>query len=290
MNLWQSKLWEAFQKDIGRSVFRIDNMLILEKTLPGHKKYFEIQRATPNAETWDKLMVQMREQQVIFCRIAPDTNSPPLVSGIKTLTSPDAHFPEYTRIIDLLPPENDIFASFTQTGRRHIRTAEKNQLTVTTSADVETFAALAKVTAKRDGFSSHSSHYFHTLLTFFGDQAYLLVVKNTNQWLAAGIFIACGDTAIYYYGASANEFRELNAATLLQWEAMKLAKVKGCRFFDLLGISPDDDSGHRLAGVSQFKKKFGGYILKYYPETDVVLNPSWYAAYQIAKKIRSFFS
>jgi lipid II:glycine glycyltransferase (peptidoglycan interpeptide bridge formation enzyme) len=77
--------------------------------------------------------------------------------------------------------------------------------------------------------------------------------------IAAGIFAYYHGVAIYYYGASTSdiEMRKHMAPYLLQWEAMREGKSRGCHTYDFLGIAvPGDETSH-LAGVSSFKEKFG---------------------------------
>jgi lipid II:glycine glycyltransferase (peptidoglycan interpeptide bridge formation enzyme) len=182
-----------------------------------------------------------------------------------------------------------IFASFSATGRRHIRLAERSGVYVEESSNATAFAALLKKTAARGGFRAHNAAYFEQFLRSFGHDARLLVAKNDKQWLAAGIFTFVGRTSVYYYGASCNQSRELNAPTLLQWEAMKLAKRIGCSEYDLLGIARDEeDRHHQLARVTRFKKKFNGEIVYYPPELDVIFAPGWYRIFRIAKTLRDF--
>ena len=78
------------------------------------------------------------------------------------------------------------------------------------------------------------------------------------------------------------------APYLLQWEAIKYCKAKGCRTYDFLGIAPLSPSppegegrasqaregeGHPWQGISDFKAKFGGTVLTYPPEQEVTLRP-----------------
>jgi len=92
-------------------------------------------------------------------------------------------------------------------------------------------------------------------------------------------------TGIYYYGASDYTSRSLMAPYLLQWEAMRLCKTKGCTRYDLLGVVPSTmpltltlsrgERGflHPWAGISAFKEKFGGTVATYPPEQQIVLRP-----------------
>ncbi len=287
MNLWQSQQWQQLQSSLGHRVFRAEGILVLEKKLPGNLCYFEIQRASPTPNTWNKIKAEAKKRKAIFCRISPERGSlPPDIK--QALPSPEEHFPPASRIIELAPTEDAIRARFSQTGRRHLRAAEKAEHTISLSSDVSRYAELAKITAKRDGFGVHGAAYFQMVLDTFADNGFLLVIKKDGEWLAAGIFLICNGTCTYYYGASGNANRELQPATLLQWEAMKIAKARGCTTFDLFGIAPENQPQHRLAGVSRFKHKFGGEVIEYYPESIIVFRPLAYRLLRIAKRIRSF--
>ena len=104
--------------------------------------------------------------------------------------------------------------------------------------------------------------------------------------MAGGIFVYLDEWGIYYYGASDHHYRNVMAPYLVQWEAIREAKKRGCKHYDFLGISPEDKSHHAWAGVTQFKKKFGGEVVNYPQAKNIVLHKWWYLAYQIYKKIR----
>ena len=68
--------------------------------------------------------------------------------------------------------------------------------------------------------------------------AKLYLAEYQNEIIAGVIVTFCGDIATYYYGASGNKHRNVMAPYLLQWEAMKEAKKRGCKWYDFLGIAP----------------------------------------------------
>ncbi len=259
----------------------------MQKRLPFSKSFLEIQRASPSAATWEKISALARQDaSIVFCRIAPEYESPlPFLHD--SLPSPAEHFPSATRLIDLTQTEAAILAGFSQTGRRHLRLAQKGGLECFVSTDTTRYAELAKITAQRDGFGSHNAAYFTRLLEAFTEDAFLLVVAKDDIWLAAGIFVFCDHVCTYYYGASDNEGREYQAATLLQWEAIMRAKAHDCHAFDLFGIAPEGDAAHRLVGVTRFKQKFGGTVRTYPPEVVIVFRPLWYRSMRLAKRLRS---
>ena len=65
------------------------------------------------------------------------------------------------------------------------------------------------------------------------------------------------------------------APYLLQWEAMRLCKAKGCETYDLLGISPSEPKPEpdSWSGLTRFKQQFGGTVEIYPPEQEIIFRP-----------------
>ncbi len=97
----------------------------------------------------------------------------------------------------------------------------------------------------------------------------LLVAEYEGKPLAALFVARNGNRAYYLYGASTDEERNRMPTYLLQWEAMKWAKARGCEEYDLWGV-PDEDEAtleanfetrhDGLWGVYRFKRGFGGQL------------------------------
>lgn len=121
--------------------------------------------------------------------------------------------------------------------------------------------------------------------------------------IAGLLGVIWGPTGTYYYGASDYAHRALMAPYALQWEAMRLCKTSGCTKYDLLGIAPPatlspnpspaaaGEGGqvmfqhHHWAGVSAFKEKFGGAVITYPPEQQIILRPLLWRALQWKRTI-----
>lgn len=287
LNLWQSQEWAAFQQKLGNNTFFCDDVLVIERTLPLGFVFFEIPYAHPSPVFWEKIGTLASEKKAIFARFSADSEDV-LPSPFFEKISPNPIFPEATRQIDLRPSVDEIFAQFSSTGRRHVRIAEREECELVEEKDARAFAELSRVTAERDGFSAHSAEYFQKFLDHFGENAALLVAKKNDEWLSAGIFVLSGETAIYYYGASANAAK--NAPTLLQFFAMQWARQKGAKTFDLLGIARDEeDKNDRLFGVSRFKKKFGGTKILFSHEKIIIFSRPKFLLVQFLKTLRRFF-
>jgi len=286
MNFWQSKYWEKFQNSLGYKTFRIFEILIIEKKIFFGKIFFEIPRIPKNVPQhfWKKLEKIAREKNAIFARISPNCDNFFWPKGFKIKSTKNERFPQATRIIDLQPEISEVFSQFSSTGRRQIRIAQKNNLTINESFDVNFFTELSSKTANRDGFSAHNFSFFQKFLKNLPTK--ILAVKSKEKILAAGIFVFFKKIAIYYFGASDTSENKKNAPTFLQFEAMKMAKKMGCEKFDLLGIAPKNSHNHRLAGVSRFKKKFGGVEKNFSRESNLVFQNFWFFIFQVGKLIR----
>jgi lipid II:glycine glycyltransferase (peptidoglycan interpeptide bridge formation enzyme) len=143
---------------------------------------------------------------------------------------------------------------------------------------VDAFYRLMRDTAQRNDFDIHSQDYYNDFLHVFGSDAVMFFARVDEGALAAVLVAACfGKEAIYMYGASSTEHRAHGAAFLLQFEAMRWGRDRGCETYDLWGI-PDQDpekvssdnesaiAGTRGAdwrGLYRFKTGFGGDIVTY---------------------------
>jgi len=95
--------------------------------------------------------------------------------------------------------------------------------------------------------------------------------KQKKREVVAGTIILIADspdkkadkTAYYYYAFTSKKGRKLLAQYELVWEAIKLAKKRGCKTFDLEGIYDPRFPVKSWCGFSHFKKSFGGKEINY---------------------------
>ncbi len=148
------------------------------------------------------------------------------------------------------------------------------------AAALDQFYTLMRDTADRNEFAIHSHAYYADFMRVFGDDA-LFMFASWDGYLSSVIMAAAfGNEAAYMYGASSTEHRGHGASFLLQFEAMKWARERGCVAYDLWGIPKHDpeslrgDDNASLAGtkgddwrgIYRFKTGFGGDIVSY-PDT-----------------------
>lgn len=296
-NLWQSATWEQFQHRLGRQTFRLsDSTLVVQIPIQLGQTRYDVLRASTTPENWQTLIARAQEQNILSIRYAPssETEREMLINTVDSawIEHQQQQFPAATRIIHLdgLSDDQAVLTSFESQGRRHTRQALKQPLECMESVNLKRFAEFQHQTGARQGFSGHPLEYYERLFDVFQEAARLYVVKHsqTGVWHAAGIFVTSGDTFYYYYGASSGPVAaQLQAPTLLQYRAMCIARSEGFKQYDLLGVShPDADETDRLAGVTRFKRKFGGEVITYGDEIILPLRPLAHSGLEFLKSVR----
>jgi lipid II:glycine glycyltransferase (peptidoglycan interpeptide bridge formation enzyme) len=211
-------------------------------------------------------------------------------SHLKLETSPHNIQPPRTIIVDITGSEDKILARMKQKTRYNIRLAEKKGVTVRAWDDIESFHKMMLLTGGRDGFGVHSLEYYRRAYELLHPKQMgeILVAEYEGKPLAVLFVAQSGKRAYYLYGASTDEERNRMPTYLLQWEAMKWAKARGCEEYDLWGV-PDEEEAtleanfekrhDGLWGVYRFKRGFGGELKRAVQAMDRVYNPLLYQLY-----------
>jgi len=153
-----------------------------------------------------------------------------------------------------------------------------------TVEDMQNWYNLLQTTSIRDSFGIHMLAYYLRAWQIFSprNQAQLFLADYNGQ-LLAGIFVGLmAKQAIYLYGASSNEQRQLMPNYLLQWEAIRSAKRQGATTYDFWGIPETDDQDEPMAGVHRFKSGWGGRITRFLGNYEYAYHP---LAMQLVRKV-----
>ncbi len=186
--------------------------------------------------------------------------------------------PERTIVLDLTPDEDTLLANMKEKWRYNIRLAGRKGVQIRvaeTVEDMQGWYGLLQATSIRDRFGIHTLEYYRRAWQIFAprDQARLLLAQY-NGHLLAGIFVGLmAKQAIYLYGASSNEQRQLMPNYLLQWEAIRWAKQAGAETYDFWGIPETDEQSEAMAGVYRFKSGWGGRIVRFSGNYECVYHP-----------------
>lgn len=190
-----------------------------------------------------------------------------------------------TVLIDLNPTEEEMLARMKQKTRYNIRLAEKKSVAmrVGTRSDLPMLYKMYAETSVRDGFVIRDDGYYKTVWTLFmnssGPTCEPLIAEVDGEPVAAIFVFYFAGRAYYVYGMSRNVHREKMPTYLLQWEAMKRAKAKGCTVYDLWGAPEVFDESDSMWGVYRFKEGLGGQVARTLGAWDFAPSPLWYKLY-----------
>ncbi|MBI2041523.1 MAG: peptidoglycan bridge formation glycyltransferase FemA/FemB family protein [Candidatus Nealsonbacteria bacterium] len=199
---------------------------------------------------------------------------------------------EATWKLDITPSEGELLANMRKTTRYLIRQAEKNSdITIEKSvnfADVETYLKLNKEVAQRQKFVPFSDDFIKKEFeAFSGDgQAIWLFGKYKGEIAAGALVIFWSGIGFYHQAASLSKYAKFSIPYLLQWEAIKEAKRRGCKLYDFWGyVDPNVQTNHPWAGPTLFKMGFGGRAYGYMKTQDLPLSKKYWLIY-IFEKLR----
>lgn len=172
-------------------------------------------------------------------------------------------------LLDLTAPEEVLLARMHHKSRYNVRLAARRGVVVEegTIADLGAWYEMYVETMVRHQLAPLSLAHFRAVLEERGNgttspvETRLLLAKHGYELLAGMLIAIAPSRATYLYGASTSKHRNLMASAALQWEAMRLAKARGSREYDMLGAAPRSNEAHPLAGVHRFKIGFGGVLV-----------------------------
>ena len=224
-----------------------------------------------------------RDHGCVFVRFRPqDRHSDELKSWLAASgarIAPMHVSADHTSIIDLTHPLDDILASMRRQTRYEVRRSTKRDITIDTATDaesLETFIAQQIETASRQKFIPSPPQFLRAVQQSFGDSLKIYTASKDGDPLNYALIIVYGQEADYFEAASTDAARREPGAYGLIWQALQDAKSAGITRFNLWGIAPNDNPHHRYAGVTTFKRGFGGDDVHYIDSHDLVLRPLHY--------------
>ncbi len=214
--------------------------------------------------------------------------------------------PPDSTLVDLTGSEEEILEKMHSKWRYNIRLSERKGVVVhrylgndiNLSDKLDKFYELTKITNARDGNASHAKAYYLDLIKSSAEEISkgrdvpvisLYIAEHEGEEIASIMTLFSHDEAIYLYGASSNNKRNLMPNHLLQWTAMKDAKAYGSKFYDMYGMPPEGkDENHPMHGLYMFKANFGGKNIHRTGSWDIPLK-AIYRPYSAAEKLRAFW-
>lgn len=302
----QSAMWALFREKNGTKVIKTDKFQVsIHKIphLPFNIGYFP-KGQMPTKEIIEQLKEIGKKEKCIFIQLEPNIESAEnLKSKIKNLgLIPAAHplFTQYTFILDLTKPEEELLKNMSSKTRYNIKVAQKHDVKIienNSDKAFEEYLKLTRETTQRQGFFAHTQNYHKLMwetLKPNGDKinkdelsAHLFLAKYKDEVLVAWILFVFKDTLYYPYGASSSKNRETMASNLMMWEVIKFGKTLGLLKFDMWGaLGPNPDKNDPWYGFHKFKEGYGAKLVEFVGSYDLVINKPLYQIYKVADKLR----
>lgn len=293
----QSFAWGEFQKSQGREVRRLaegdgDRFMIaqaMKLRAPLGISYWLV----PKGPIGDALPEFMRKTLIAKLGAGSDYIRTESITQLPRSVSTKETHPKTTRILDLTKGYEAVFGEFNARVRYNTRLGTKKGVVCEfVGLDrFDEFVDLMKQTAERDAFSIHEIAYYKSMVETLGAapscHAKLAIASKGGVPLAATLTIDSFGTRTYLHGASGNQMRELKATHVLQDFVIHDAIDSGMIRYDFWGIAPEGSSAkHPWAGITEFKKAFGGSVYATAGTFDIPVNTPKYWMYRVAKFLR----
>ncbi|HUC20810.1 MAG TPA: peptidoglycan bridge formation glycyltransferase FemA/FemB family protein [Candidatus Polarisedimenticolaceae bacterium] len=310
-NFLQAWQWGEFHEALGKAIFRRgyykDGRLVgvmLSVVEPARRGRYLTVPGGPIIDWHDAALAktfvreigtQAKAEKCVFVRVRPqllsDDFSVKLFAKLGFRPAPSHLHAELTQQLDITRPEEEILSKMRKGTKYEVKNSLKVGVEVVSSTDakdMQAFYDLQIETAKRQGFVPFSYNFLEKQFEVFtrAGQALLYTARYNGDVLAQAFIIFQGQEAVYHYGASTPAGRNYPGAYAIQWEAIKEAKRRGMSRYNFWGIAPPDQPGHRFAGITTFKRGFGGEAVEYLHARDLVINKPHYLVNLIIEETR----
>lgn len=174
---------------------------------------------------------------------------------------PDA--PTATRyvghLLSLEPDTKALFSRFSDSTRRAVRKAEKSELSVEFSRDIEavrTFHTLLCLTRKRHGVPPQPFNFFEQIHrhVLAPGKGWVVLARHQGRPVAGAVFFHFGQSTCYKFGASDESLQHLRANNLIMAKAIEWYAQNGFGSFDFGRTSIHN------TGLQKFKLGWGSTV------------------------------
>ncbi len=286
-SILQSWAWGEFNQALNQKIHRFSSErytnLAIESDLALGKKYLYCPRGPLG--NFDEAVVDLKKleanHELVFARVEPlqKVNLPQAIKNVQ---------PVNNWVLNLEKSEEEILIGMKPKTRYNLNLAERKGVTVRVGEqkDLLDLWKLFLETATRNKIRLHPQNYYFQMWAHLAPQNMkILLAEYQGKILAGMILTVFGDTATYLHGGSSQQMKEAMAPFLLHWEAIRLAKNLGLKNYDFGGIAPATENAHAWAGISRFKKGFGGFEVVYPGAFDLIYSPIWYNVYKNGRNI-----
>jgi len=189
----------------------------------------------------------------------------------------------------------EILKGFSSNHRQSIKKAQKLNFIVeviSDPSDIEVFADqyIRMYESRNLAISPELTRlFFKRLFAFYNEHhtGVFITVRTSEYGIIGGLCISYqGDSGFYQKGYSDPEHRSLPINHIAMYEAIKLSKENGKKFFDFGGYGLNLKENDQVHAINRFKSWFGGDLV-YHPKTLIIYTtPFSKVLYNLYRKFR----
>lgn len=309
--------WGKFNEKMGSKIWRlgvfennelISNALVVKTVarrgtflLVPHGPNIKLEIRNPKSEILKTLLEKLKEiaeeEKVDFIRVSPiwqrKEENAEIFKKLGFKLAPIFIHPDLVWELNLRPSEEELLMQMRKTTRYLIKQGLKNSdieiLQSNRIEDVEVFNKLYQETVDRHHFVPFSLNYLKNEFLVFqlDNQISIFLGKYQGEIISSAMIIFWSNIGFYHQGASSAKYPKIPVSYLLQWEAIKEAKKRGCKLYNFWGIVPNGSPKHPYLGLTLFKKGFGGYKKEYLKTQDFPLSKKYWLTFLFEKLRRT---
>jgi len=165
--------------------------------------------------------------------------------------------PNYTYVIDLDKPIENIYKRMSKERKNDIAKAVKDRLIVKQVDDFEIVKSLVLKTFLRQKKSINKFYLDKILFELANaNNSFAFIIFKNSKPIITAFCIYDKKTAYYLLGGYDYKLKHRGAGALAIWEAIKHAKKLGLKYFDL--------EGSMISQIEKYFREFGGRLVPYY--------------------------
>jgi hypothetical protein len=194
--------------------------------------------------------------------------------------------PYGTYIIDLSQPEETLWGNLSSSHRRKVRLAMKSGVKILSGLDhVEPAFRLIRDTFRRSALPFMNHGQFERMMFGLGENVKVFIAEHQGAVQGCAVMPFSSHSAYYVYGGTIPE-PVTGATNLLHWEAIRLFRDLGVKYYDFVGVRINPEKGSKQEGLMMFKERFGGQLVQGFM-WKYAFHPLRYFLYRIAARVRS---
>lgn len=301
-NFLQSWYWGEFHRSLGKDVVRLviesDNevlilaQIVVEKARRGTYltiaggPLFKLEDSKYFARFVTEIKKLAVQKKASFIRVRPQLYKSDEVEKVFSangfVSSPMHLTADLTIQLDLNLGAEQLLKEMRKNTRYEIRRSQKLGIKTKISTDsnlLKSFYQHQLVLAEKHKFVPFSEEFLSKQFVEFKKHDLVELISSYDEndnLLASAFIIFYNDEAVYHYGISTLDNQKLPGSYACQWRAIERAIERGCNRYNLWGVAPLDQPDHRFAGVSIFKRGFGGKEVEYLAAHDLATSPKYY--------------